>query len=745
MYKLWYDQPAKDWNEALPLGNGRIGAMIYGDPLNEHIQLNEDSIWYGKPIDRVNPDALPNLAKVRDYILTGKIPQAEDLLLKAFSGIPQGMRGYQTLGDAFLTLEQVGEVIDYKRELSLDEALCKVTFHTSDGNSFVRESFISGQDDMLVMNIKTKRPGSIYLDYTMGRDYFFDEIWSENSNSILYKGSLSEGGIKFCTMCKAIAIGGTVSTLGEHLVVEGADEVTLLFTATTTFRFEEIEDSCREILNAGDTYTYKDLRFRHLQDYKALFDTFSIDLEYDKSLDEISTDKRLKNITLDNPDNGLLQTYLQYGRYLLISSSRPGTLPANLQGIWNNHMTAPWGGKYTININAEMNYWMAETGNLSSCHLPLFDLIKTLSKTGEKTARKMYDCKGFVAHHNTDIWGDSAPQDTWIPGSYWVMGGAWLCTHIWEHYLFTKDKEFLGEYYPIIKKAVEFFEEFLIEQDGYLITCPSVSPENTYIMKDGTVGSVCAGASMDNQILEDLFKILIDAAKVLDLDEEYASKVNEMRLKLSPIQIGKHGQIMEWMEDYEEKEPGHRHISQLYAIYPSSQITMEKTPELVEGVKKTLERRLAQGGGHTGWSLVWIINIYARLWDGEKAYDNLIRLMRQSTLPNMFDNHPPFQIDGNFGGAAGMIEMLVQSNAGRVVLLPALPKEWQSGHIKGVCIRGGAEVELEWKESKLIRVSLLAKSELNLQVTYKERSWQVKLSKGQEFKKVKENGDFNEE
>jgi alpha-L-fucosidase 2 len=486
------------------------------------------------------------------------------------------------------------------------------------------------------------------------------------------------------------------------------------------------------IINSAIMIGYERLKDRHLQDYKELFDRVELQLEYNSELDRLPTNQRLARIDEDHPDNGLMMLYYQFGRYLMISGSRPGGLPLNLQGIWCKDYDSAWGSKYTININTEMNYWPAETCNLSECHEPLFDLIKRMVTSGRETAEKMYGCKGFVAHHNTDIFGDTAPQDIYIPATYWVMGAAWLCTHIWEHYVFTGDNVFLRESYPIMKEAALFFTDFLIEEEGYLVTCPSVSPENTYILPSGVSGCVCAGASMDTQILRDLFNNCIKASRLLgNTDSDFALKLEELMNKFVPIQVGRHGQIMEWREDYEEAEPGHRHISQLYALYPSNQITVDQTPELAEAAKVTLRRRLASGGGHTGWSRAWIINMYARLWDEKSAYEHLIKILTKSTLNNLFDNHPPFQIDGNFGATAAMVEMLVQSDENRIVLLPALPKEWNTGSVKGICVRGGAELTLVWCDRSLKEVVLQPKRSFVTKLCYASQVKELNLIAGQ--------------
>ena len=456
-------------------------------------------------------------------------------------------------------------------------------------------------------------------------------------------------------------------------------------------------------------------------------------MEGDEEYDRIPTDERIRRAAEGSVDVGLAPLYFDFGRYLLISCSREGTLPATLQGIWNKDMLPPWDSKYTININLQMNYWLAENCNLSECHRPLFELIRKMVPNGRDTARRMYGCRGFMAHHNTDIWGDTVTQDHWLPGSYWVMGAAWLCTHQWTHYEYTKDVDFLRESFPIMREAALFFLDFLIEDGGYLKTCPSVSPENTFILPSGERGSNTAGVTMDNQILRDLFGQCIEAAKVLGVEDELNEQIKAAREKLAPTRIGPKGNILEWQEDYEEAEPGHRHISHLFGLHPSEQITMDKTPELAKAARVTLERRLANGGGHTGWSRAWIINHYAKLWDGEEAYENLEQLFARSTLPNLFDNHPPFQIDGNFGATAAIGEMLVQSTAERIVLLPALPGAWKSGHVKGLCVKGDAEVDLYWKDGVLTRAVLRAKKDIRTNVRYGEKIREVSLRAGQEW------------
>lgn len=728
--KLWYENPAKVWEEALPLGNGKLGAMVFGGVTKEEIQLNEDSMWYGGPRDRNNPDALKNMPKIRELILSGKISEAEKLMKYALSGTPESQHPYQSLGNLYLEFSGVGSVSNYKRSLCLDSAIYVQEFD-GDQVHYSREVFISARENVMVIHIKGSKKGSISFDALISRERFYENALSVASNGIMIDGNLSKGGLDFAMILKGKTKGGTIETIGEHLIVANADEVTLYFSAGTTFRMTNLKEEIEELLDTAMSYEYEELKDRHIKDYQSLYNRVQFSLEHIEEYDKTSTDVRLEHAKEGKADIGLSKLYFDFGRYLLISSSREGSLPATLQGIWNKDMKPSWDSKYTININTEMNYWPAEVCNLSECHMPLFDLIERMVPNGRFTAKKMYGCNGFVAHHNTDIWGDTAVQDLWIPGSYWVLGAAWLCTHQWTHYEYTKDIEFLKNTFPIMREAALFFLDFMIEHDGYLKTCPSVSPENTFILPSGERGANTAGVTMDNQIIRDLFHQCIEAANILQVTDELNDRIKVAIERLVPTQIGKHGQIMEWPLDYEEAEPGHRHISHLYGLHPSEQITMDKTPELAKAAKITLERRLSYGGGHTGWSRAWIMNHYARLWDSEKAYYNLEMLLGKSTLPNMFDNHPPFQIDGNFGGCAAIAEMLVQSTSERIILLPALPKQWKKGSIKGLCVKGGGEISLSWENGELTSVSIKATNELNTYVVYKDNRVEVSLDKNE--------------
>lgn len=744
--RLWYKRPADSWNEALPIGNGRLGGMVYGTIENEQIQLNEDSIWYGDPIDRNNPDALKNLPKIRRLLSEGRIKEAEKLASMALSGIPESQRPYQTMGELFLNFEiDSGEVDDYVRELDLDNATVTVRF-SANGVNYKRQFFSSFPDQVMVIRISADKPKAISFSSVLRRGRYLDEVKAFGNNTIaMYASCGSEKGVKFCTMVRAVSEGGTISTIGENLIVEEADAVTMILSAATSFYHKDYQEQCIRYLNDAEALKYNVLLDRHIQDYSKLFNRVYLNIDSPDSIDNLGTldtAERLKRLQAGEEDTELINLYFQFGRYLLISCSRPGCLPANLQGIWNKDMLPPWDSKYTININTQMNYWPAEVCNLSECHYPLFDLLERMRINGRKTAREMYGCRGFTAHHNTDIWADTAPQDIYIPATYWPLGAAWLSLHLWEHYQFTQDVEFLANAYETMKEAALFLLDYLVEDpdSNYLVTCPSVSPENTYILPNGEQGCLCKGAAMDFQIITELFKACIEANHITGKkDFEFIQDLEDTLERIPEINIGKYGQIQEWMVDYEEAEPGHRHISHLFALYPGTQISVRTTPDLAGAARKTLERRLKHGGGHTGWSRAWIINLWARLEDGELAYENILELLKCSTLPNLFDTHPPFQIDGNFGATAGIAEMLVQSHDGVITLLPALPAAWRNGRVKGLRLRGGFELDMEWRENRLVRARLKVEGDKICHLRTQER---VKVYLyGREIKDSQGNGE----
>ena len=706
---LWYKNPADDWNKALPVGNGRIGAMVFSQPLCERIQLNEDSVWSGGYRKRNNPSALPNLQRVRELIMEEKIPEAEKIIFDAFCGTPPNERHYMPLGDMSVN-HYNEETCDFtSRSLDLENAVC-TTQYSIDGVDFTREVICSYPAQALIMNVTASKPGSISLRIAIdGRDDYFDENSPVNDTDILFCGGCgSEDGIDFAAYIRVIGKGGRVYRYGNFIQTEDCDEVTIILGAQTNFRFKDYKLKAKQdVLNAAEK-TYSQLKAEHISDYRSYFDRADISLcDNSEGNSALPTDERLELVKQGKKDNKLAEMYHAFGRYLMIAGSREGTLPMNLQGIWNQDMWPAWGGRYTVNINTEMNYWAAESCNLPELHTPLFDHIERMRPNGRVTAREMYDCGGFVCHHNTDIWGDTAPQDLWIPATQWPMGAAWLCLHIWEHYLFTCDKEFLADKYGTLKESSEFFVDFLIEdKQGRLVTCPSLSPENTYLTPSGSQGSLCIGPSMDSQIIWSLFTAVITAGEILHLDSEYCEKLKVLRERLPKPEIGKYGQIKEWAEDYDEVEPGHRHISQLFALYPADMISVRKTPELAKAAEATLERRLSHGGGHTGWSRAWIINHWARLQNGNKVEENIAALLSNSTSSNMFDMHPPFQIDGNFGGCAGITEALIQSENGEIIILPALCPSWESGSFRGLRARGRFEVSCQWEKGVVTKCEI---------------------------------------
>ena len=717
MAKLWYRQPAAAFEEALPVGAGRFGAMLYGKPECEFMHLNEDSVWSGGPRSRINPDAYAGFQAIRGLIREGKIAQAEKLAFEKMQGCPPNMRHYMPLGDLSIRLElPEGEITDYKRELDLTQGVYGVSFRI-DGRLYRRTVIASAPADCLLLRFTSEIPITLTASID-GRDDYYDNNRIINKDGLIMLeydgGSGTKDGIHFSCALHGVSQSGTVIGQGNSLRAVQCTDVTFAFAAYTSYYHPTANrmQLARCTASKALRQSWQELLRAHFADYQALFARTSVTLPGELP-EDLPTDRLLEQIKSGDftNRNALLTLYFDYGRYLMISGSREGSLPMNLQGIWNKDMWPAWGCRFTININTQMNYWPAESCNLPECHLPLFVLLERVAENGAETAKEMYGQDGFCCHHNTDLWGDTAPQDLWMPATIWPTGGAWLALHIMEHYRFTQDKTFLRRYLHILHGAAQFFAGYLTENAaGKLVACPSVSPENTYQLPNGEKGCLCEGAAMDSEIITQLYHDVIEADRVLGMHHMLTDTVREQLARIPKPQIGRHGQIMEWAADYEEPEPGHRHISQLFALHPAHQISPRTTPELAKAASATIRRRLMYGGGHTGWSCAWIANMYARLYESEKLLEMLTKLMQHSTNPNLFDMHPPFQIDGNFGGTSAISEALLQSDSSGIMFLPACPAEWHSGQFRGLCAHGGFVLSAEWQNMQITNITVRSKA-----------------------------------
>lgn len=733
---IWFNKPASNWNEALPVGNGRLGAMIFGEVGTERLELNEESVWTGEPRWDANPDALKALPEVRKLLFAGKYKEAEQLAQKSIMGNKPGnpAASYQALGDIYLRFGQQKGVTNYRRELDIDKAVAKVSY-TSGQVNFKREIFSSFPGQAVVIKLTADKPASLTFSCSLSRHGENPEITAEGNNIIMKEHIGNGTGVNIFARLRLISLGGMSSVRGDSIIVEKADSVTIFLTAATDYTGIDPSAVTKERMDNVSSQEYDRILADHIADYRSLFSRVDLDLGSSDGC-WFTTDARIAALQNGYVDTDLIELYYQFGRYLLISSSRPGDLPANLQGIWADGMRPPWSADYHININIQMNYWPSEITNLGELQEPFIDFIDALRPDARRTAKEVYGMKGIVAHYTTDVWHFTEPTGS-IGYGMWPMGIAWSCQNIWDHYQFGGDKEYLKtKSYPIMKEAAEFCMDWLTEdpKTGYLVSGPSISPENKFRIPGGKgTASMVMGPTMDHMIIRGLLQNTIATATILDTDKAFRGRMEKTLQKLAPVKIGRDGRIMEWTEEFEEPEPGHRHISHLYGLHPGNQIT-RSTPDLMDAARKTIDYRLANGGGHTGWSRAWIINFFARLKDGEKAYENVLALLRKSTLTNLFDNHPPFQIDGNFGGTAGITEMLLQSHEGEVELLPALPSAWKKGYIHGIMARGGFEVDMDWENGIITRARILSKNGNQLKLRYHGKVIAIPTEKGKEYR-----------
>jgi len=750
---LWYTHPSKVWEEALPIGNGRLGAMVFGIPGQERIQLNEDSLWPGDYGDwGLAEGNRSDLDQIRHYLLDGENKKADSLLVLKFSR-KEVTRSHQTMGDLWIDLANADKAKLTKRSLNLETATVLTEF-TLDGYQSSEEVIASAPDDALIIRFKTTHPDGFNASITMSRpmDNGFATATSKtlNDRQLDMRGMVTQrggqidskpveilNGVKFRTLLGVQSLTGSISASHSALTIDGASEFILKIVSATSFYHADYEAVAEKSMDAIQLKSWRELLGAHQRDYASFFERMTLQLG-DSLADTIPTDQRIVNVKNGATDLHLEKMLFDYGRYLLISSSREGTNPANLQGLWNKDIAAPWNADYHVNINLQMNYWPAEVTNLSDLHLPLFDFIDGVVEKGKAAAKTNFAMSGSMVPHTTDLWQTTFLRAATAYWGGWIGAGGWIARHYWEHYLFTQDKEFLRERaYPVMAQVSAFYSDWLVEYpaEGTLVSSPSTSPENRFINANGDQVATTMGAAMDQQIIEDIFNNYLNASDLLGIESELTLKVKSQLENLRPgVQIAEDGRILEWDQPYEETEKGHRHMSHLYAFHPGDAITFSKTPEEFSAVRKTLEYRLANGGAGTGWSRAWLINFSARLLDGNMAHEHIEKLLSHSLYPNLFDGHPPFQIDGNFGYTAGVAEMLVQSHEPEIIrLLPALPDAWMDGSVRGIRARGDYTIDMNWAGGELKFFRINAGKSGKVKVMYGMYEVELDLEKGQSF------------
>lgn len=733
--KIWFTKPAQIWEEALPIGNGRIGAMVYGGVEVDQIQFNEETLWTGEPRDYSHPGAADYLDEIRQLVWAGKQDEAEELANDKFMSIPLRQLAYQPFCEMYLKFHHKGEVSNYKRELNLATALAKTSYSVGETN-YTREYLASAPDQTIAIHLSADKEKVISFDLAISALHEGFTSTASSNGEIVLNVQVKDGALFGEAKLKLVLKGGEFTATGSELKISNADEASIYLVAATNFVTpKDVSGNpktlCNNYLSRVEAKSFAEVKQAHISDYQHYYNRFDID--FGKSIyDSLPTNERIQAST-EKMDNALAALYVQFGRYLLLSSSRSGTYPSNLQGIWNHKIKPSWDSKYTCNINAEMNYWPTELLNISECHDAFYKMVEEVVETGQKVAKTHYNARGWVLHHNTDIWRGAAPINNANHG-IWQGGSGWVSHHYWERFLYSRDTVFLAERaWPVMKGAAQFYVDFLVKdpKSGYLVSCPSNSPEN---------GGLVSGPTMDHQIIKSLFKVCIETTEILGQDQAFADTLKNILPKIAPYKIGQYGQLQEWLADIDDTTNTHRHVSHLWGIYPAKEINWQDTPELMKAAEQSLEYRGDEG---TGWSLAWKINFWARFLDGDRSWNLVKMLFRPAidtygatsggTYPNLFDAHPPFQIDGNFGGAAGIVEMLVQSHLGAIDILPALPSELNKGHISGVKVRGGFELEMDWYGGELKQLKVVSLAGAPLKIRYAEYEVSMESKPGETF------------